>query len=430
MGLLSGILQSTLHSELTRELNPSNTEEEREFHKQQALEARRALHVDIMERHRQDLLAQPGSIDTVVAHGLSELMPSVKKVNYSKYPGKAEALDDTTPDDSPMKGFATRTRSNLMAKLAQPGALLRDTPNELMIKAVREEFARPPKEGDTESTVEQAYKYKRDRDSQFLQWGEDKSIRKPQGQLVGFPSYDEWITKTREQEDKQIQKEGWTASWQELLKTGAAFGGTEAALTAWAGPGAVAAGVLGFAQGVVVEAISHPIKRAIHSTDWYRTLGDTGKFATDLGFDVLSIWPANKMLRGVAQKSLASLLEMDEVKAEFLASPSIKNFTKMGGVFGRARAAENQMSFFKDLGMSEAYDQMAGVKTSLERGIGRDSGVLEVEYGGKKWTPEKGWHTPETTWEEAEFEARAKTAQTGAAREFKSTFTQFRDEAK
>jgi len=393
MGLISGILERTLHSELMKEADPSGTQEEREFHKQQALEARQAMHVDRMERHRLDLLAQPGSIDTVVARGLSELMPSVKKVNYSKYPGKAEALDDTTPDDSPMKGFATRVRSNFMNKLATPGALLTDNPNELMINSVREEFASPPREGERTSTLEEAYNYKRRADSNFLQWGENKKIRKP-------PGYNDWVSQVRKGEDARVQKEGWIASNEDILKSAAYVGGGGAVLGMLGGPeAAVGAGITGAVVGGVGEFIAHPFKRILHGTEWYQSRAESSKltdrmktWAVDLGVDVAAMAGFERNV----PRALASLIKYDSVAKEFMASPNSYNFLKLGKDLVRAKQSEAIVDkAFGDLSKKGAYDAL-------------------VE---KEFVQEWGYFD------------RLKASSTPASREFKSTFAQLSDDA-
>ena len=284
---------------------------------------------------RDELLSRPDEIDNVIAREIDFLQPVVKRVDYSKYPDKMSAIDAAVPDGHPMKGFAQKVRSTTADLLARPEFMM-DKPRDVALSVAKNLLVTPGEDGSV--PLENAYKYKREADSQLLQFGEDKKVRQ-------LPGYQDWLTGKRAGEDAKASEESWLASPKDLAEqaaAGAVFGG--------------AVGLVGGLPGAVVGAASdallmagleiplHPVKKLLEGTEWYRARNDSGKLIDKvklLGADLLLNAGGMIGIQKAVPKALKGLAEAgvmgDEAASVLGRFPTASNAIKAGAIARRTK---------------------------------------------------------------------------------------------
>lgn len=330
-------------------------------------------------QRREDLLARPDEIDNLVAKEVDYLQPVVAKVQWGKHPDKITAIDAAIPDDHPMKGFPRRVREGTEKLLAMP-EFSRYGAKDIAKAVTMAELERPGESG--LSTLEGAYKFKREADSGLLQFGENEKVKK-------LPGYDEWVAAKRAGEEKAYKEEPWLASPEDLLEAGAVGAGMGGVLSGLMSGGAAApaGAVTGALSFAVSEIPAHPLRKLLHGTEWYRAREDSGKlidkvklFAADAAFDVGGAIGAEKgavkALGGLA-KAGAFGVEAGNALARF---PSASNAIEAGKAALRSKVADEAIEeFFKKTDAKGVlYDHIKRMQ---------EGGLAQVEEGLRLRSP-------------------------------------------
>jgi len=291
---------------------------------------------------KEDLLARPDEVDKLVAREVDFLLPTTKTPKYSKAPDRTTALDETIPEDHPLKGYVPAVRQKVEQALAMP-EFRQFKAKDIANVIVKAEIAQPGKSG--RSKLEEAYRYKREADASTL-FGENKQLKK-------LPGHEEYLQDVKAEEDKRLAEESYLASPADILTAGG-LGAAVGAVTGGPG-GAVSLGVLSAAT----EVLSHPVRKLLHQTEWYRakeasdSLLDKAKLlGADFIPDVVGGAVLQKSFPKVLQKAAEAGILKEEAASIFNRFPTAANAVKMGS----AIKAEKDFNNLIDNAVKEGVD--------------------------------------------------------------------------
>lgn len=337
--------------------------------------------VNKIEAEKKTLLGDPKKLDAMAAQIATDFSPVViKPKNLSKYTSQAEGVQSNIPEDHPFSTIGSELRGRLQSTLNDPK--LRGKSVAEVIQAVTNQYIFEPVDESGISRLEQAYKYKRERDAELKlglnPFGEDLSFRKP-------PGYDQWHEAVRQAEDVGLASESYFANWDDLKTAalwGGAIGGTIGAFT---GPlGVVVEGGIAAAASPILEAIAHPVRRAIEGSEWYRSKisSDSGyeklkaeafKIGTDIGLGFAGWGAGSRTLR----KGLRAAAEAGKISEE-----SISKFLKSGKALDAVKAGESSFLAKKataraeieleNIARDDVYESASDAITAIRKARGQD----------------------------------------------------------
>lgn len=270
------------------------------------------------------LLGDPAKLDAMVGSFAEYLSPTTKKAKASKYGLSTEAIDSMIPKGHAMKGYGQELRERFKQALAKP-SLRHMHPQQILHGLATGMYARPAK-GDTKSRYERSLEFKRMADTAFFEFGEAELVKKP-------PQYEAWREEVNRREVAGIKDEPWLASPSDMAIAAGSFAVISGGLALPGGPPAMAmAGTTGAMGGVLLEAIFHPFRRAVHGTEWGRARMHSDSLIDQLKVHAATFGPelvAFPRIHKIAQR-LTTVPKI--VMKEVAAAPTAANVIKMSQV--------------------------------------------------------------------------------------------------
>lgn len=238
------------------------------------------------------LLSDAAKMDKYVSGISQHLSPTTKMASKKKADLRVDRVDRSIDESSSMKGFGPEFRSNFTAELAKPENAGYSA-NKIAMGITKGMLNERDEKGRTR--LEKAYAEYRveesNRDFFFLS-GKKKSAKAPTG-LPGMPTYEEWKTKTREQEDRAIAEGGseFLANLAADVWAGTVTGAGIGTIAATPGAGTVAGGVIGGTAAAAASIVTHPIKKWLSGTEWYRSREASDKISDNIVAGVAKFGP-------------------------------------------------------------------------------------------------------------------------------------------
>jgi len=308
--------------------------------------------VQQVEKAKQDLLGDPSKLDNLAAALAENYTPSMlKPKNLSKFSSKAEGVDSNIPEDHPFAGMGREMKGRLEAVLADPQ--YKGVSADELVQRVGQSYLMEPAGEGKRPRIEQAYRYKREKDAGLKMslnpFSEDSSLRK-------LPGYEQWHEATRGAEDEKLASESWFASSGDLAEAtvwGAGVGAAIGAVTG--GPvGAAVEGGIGAVASPILEVFAHPVRRALQGTEWYRSKisSDSGyenakalgfEIATDIGIAMGGVKAGSKLLRKSTKAVDAGRKMLDGDIRKLLTSGRAQDATAASNSWKNVHGAEIEM---------------------------------------------------------------------------------------
>jgi len=348
--------------------------------------------VQQIEKAKQDLLGDPSKLDNLAASLGENYTPSLMKPkNLSKYSSKAEGVDSNIPEDHPFAGMGREMKGRLASVLADPQ--YKGVSADELVQRIGQSYLLEPSGENKRPRIEQAYRYKREKDAGLKMslnpFSEDSSLRK-------LPGYEQWHEATRGAEDEKLASESFFASGEDLAEATAWGAGVGAAIGAVTGGpvGAAVEGGIGAVASPILEVFAHPVRRALQGTEWYRSKisSDSGyenakalgfEIATDIGIAMGGVKAGSKLLRKSTKAVDAGRKLLDGDIRKLLTSGKAQDATAASNSWKNVHGAEIEMKAALDRFRSGTMEAGQWQFYSGRKKItGPDDAIDLVERGG------------------------------------------------